>query len=126
MSKRKPKVPDSEPESEELEDEEESSSDSEEDDEESSDDTSLEGDSEESDVDVDTPRVAQWVDEDDLEQPEMAFGDASHKKAEDAEDIVRVVCVCVRSLDILSIIFALHRKPYKKVRQSNDVCWGPP
>lgn len=93
ISKRKLKILDSEPESEELNDDEESSSDSEEDDEEGDDDTSLGGDSEESDVDVDAPRVAQWVDEDDLDQPQMASGDASHGNAEDAGDIVRVVYV---------------------------------
>ena len=97
-SKRKLRVVDPEPESEKWEDSEESSSDSdEEDDGEGEGDTSLGEDSEESDVDVDAPRVAQWIDEDDLEQQEMAFGDASHGKAEDAEDIVRVVRVPSKS-----------------------------
>ncbi|KAF9651889.1 DUF947-domain-containing protein, partial [Thelephora ganbajun] len=35
---------------------------------------------EESDVDVDAPRVAQWVDEEDLEQLEMPSEDASRRK----------------------------------------------
>jgi hypothetical protein len=90
LSKRRLKVADSEPESEEREDDEESSSDS---DGEGDDDTPLEEDSEESDVDVDAPRVAQWVDEDDLEQLETPFGDASHGEVENAEDIVCVVHV---------------------------------
>ena len=37
-----------------------------------------------------------------------------------------MLCVCLRSLDSLSFVFALHRKPYKTVRQLSDVCWGPP
>jgi len=94
-SKRKLKAVDSEPDSgEEWEDDDEPGSDSDGEDNEGDDgdDVSL-GDSEGSDLDVDAPRVAQWVDEDDLEQPEVASGDASHGKAVNAEDIVRVVHV---------------------------------
>ena len=50
-------------------------------------------DEEESDVDMDAPRVAQWVDDEDLEELETHSGDASHGKAADAEDIVRAVHV---------------------------------
>ena len=46
-------------------------------------------DGEDSGVDVDAPRVAQWVDEEDLEQPEVPSGDISHGKTVDLEDIVR-------------------------------------
>lgn len=92
-SKRKLKAVDPEPGSDGEEwDDEEPSSDSDED-EGDDDDVSLGETSEESDVDVDAPRVAQWVDEDDVDQPEIASGDASHGKAVVAEDIVRVVDV---------------------------------
>ena len=94
-SKRKLKAVDSEPESEEeWEDDDKQSSDSNEEDgeDDDGDSNSLE-DSEGSDLDVDAPRVAQWVDEDDLEQPEVASGDASHGKAVNAGDIVGAVYV---------------------------------
>ena len=96
-SERKLKATDSEPDAGEEwgGNDNEPSSDSGEDDsnEDDVDDLSLGGDSEESDVDVDAPRVAQWVDEDDLEQPEMVSGDDSRGNEENAENIVRVVYV---------------------------------
>ena len=95
-SKRKLKTMDSEPDSEEeWHDDDGPSSDSDEDDNKEGDidDILLRGDSEESDLDVDAPRVAQWVDEDDLEQPEMVSGEASHGEVVNSEDIVRVVDV---------------------------------
>ena len=49
----------------------------------------LEISDEESDVDVDGPRVVQWVDEEDLEQPENLSGDPLHRQMGDPEDIVR-------------------------------------
>lgn len=89
-SKRSLKVVDSESEPDEKnsDDNEDQSSDSDE----GSDSGSLgdsHGDEEESDVDVDAPRVAQWVDEEELEQPEAPSGHASHKGTSDLEDIVR-------------------------------------
>lgn len=68
-----------------------SSSDS--DEEKSSDDGSLgepDEDGVESDVDVDAPRVAQWVDEEDLEQLEGPSDDVPHQTA---DDIVRLFLV---------------------------------
>ena len=46
-------------------------------------------DGEGSDVDVDAPRAAQWIDEEDLEQPETPSGEPPSKKTADLEDIVR-------------------------------------
>lgn len=95
-SKRSPQAAASEPESvEEYEDDNEGqSSDSEEEDEGGgSDDVSLgdpSQDGEESDIDVDAPRVAQWVDEEDLEQSEVHSGNASFKEAVDMGDIVGI------------------------------------
>ena len=54
----------------------------------------LDEDGEESDMDVDAPRVSQWVDDEDLEELEAPAGDASHG---DAEDIVRVALVSLKS-----------------------------
>ena len=97
-SERKLKAVDSEPESDEekWEDEEPISDPDEEDDEEGDSDEDSSGggsdeDEEESDVDVDAPRVAQWVDDDDLEELAMPPGDALHGKVVNTEDIVRVV-----------------------------------
>lgn len=89
-SKRSLKVADPEPESDEENDDasEVQSSDS---DESKSSDYGSPGDSdedEEFDVDVDAPRVAQWVDEEDLDQPEVPSGDASYGKTVDLEDMV--------------------------------------
>lgn len=79
-----------------IDDDENRSFDSDED--EGSDDGSIvNSDKEESDVDVDAPRVAQWVDEEDLEQPEVSPGDASHKKTVNLEDIVRFFCPFLRA-----------------------------
>ena len=117
-SKRKLKAVDTEPESgEEWEDDDEPSSDSgeESDEDDDGDGVSL-GDSEESDLDVDAPRVAQWVDEDDLEQPEVASGDALHGKGVNAEDIVRVLHVSP-TFGWFIVYFALCRKPFKTVRR---------
>jgi ribosomal RNA-processing protein 36 len=90
-SKQKLKAVDSEPESdgEKWDDEGGPSSGSGEEDDEEGDsgDGSSGGDS---DVDVDAPRVAQWVDDEDLEEQEIPSGDAAHRKAVNAEDIVRV------------------------------------
>lgn len=74
---------------------EESSSDEDEDSEGGdSDDISLggysDGDREESDVDVDAPRVVQWIDEEELEELGMPPADAPPGKA---EDIVRAAPV---------------------------------
>lgn len=94
--KRKLKAVDSEPESEgESDDNDEPSSVSDErSGEEGNDDNSLlGGDSEESDVDVDAPRVAQWVDEEDLEHPEMVSDGAPLGKVANVEDIVRAAHV---------------------------------
>jgi len=95
---RKLKAVDSESESD--EEDEESNTDSDEGDSEEgdSDGGSLGGESgddgEESDVDVDAPRVSQWVDDEDLEELEVPVGDASHGKV---EDIVRVMPVSPKS-----------------------------
>lgn len=109
-SKRKLKAADSESESddEEKSDDEESSSD-----EDSDDDGDGEGDSgdgssggdfdedgEESDVDVDAPRVAQWVDDEDMEELEMPPRDG---KAVNPEDIVRFMLTS-QNLDYLSCV----------------------
>jgi ribosomal RNA-processing protein 36 len=80
------------------------------------------GDSEESDVDVDAPRVAQWVDEEELEQLEVASGDASHGKVVNAEDIVRVVHVSPK----FGWFIALYRKPSKTVSWSTMSVGGCP
>ena len=101
------------------EEDEESSSDSDEEDSEEGDsgDGSLGGDSdedgEESDVDVDAPRVSQWVDDEDLEELEVPPGGVSHGKA---EDIVRVVLVSSKSRWFI-VCSILYRKRYKMVRQ---------
>ena len=90
-SKRNMEAVDSEPDldEEEREDNDSDEGPSPESDEEDSD---LPGDlaeDEESDVNMDAPRVAQWVDEEDLERAEAFSGDASHKNTVDLEDIVR-------------------------------------
>ena len=90
-SKRNMEAVDSEPDldEEEREDNDSDEGPSSESDEEDSD---LPGDlaeDEESDVNMDAPRVAQWVDEEDLERAEAVSGDASHKNTVDPEDIVR-------------------------------------
>ena len=115
-SRRKLKAVDSEPEPEGKWDEPSSDSDEEDDEDGDGDDVSL-GDSEESDVDVDAPRVAQWVDEDDLEQLEVVSGDASHGKAVNAEDIVRAVHASLKPGWFI-VYSALYRKPSKTVRRS--------
>ena len=74
-------------------DDDDSSSDS---DEESSDDGSLgdpDEDGVESDVDVDAPRVAQWVDEEDLEQLEEPSDDVPRQTT---DDIVRFLLVSTK------------------------------
>jgi len=118
MSKRKLEAVDSEPESREgWEDDDEPSSDSDEEDEDGDDDGDVSlGNSEESDLDVDAPRVAQWVDEDDLEQPEVASGDAPHGKAVNTEDIVRAAHV-FPMFGWFIVYVALRRKPSKTVRR---------
>ena len=90
-SKRKMEAVDSEPDldEEEREDNDGDEGPSSESDEEDSD---LPGDlseDEESDVNMDAPRVAQWVDEEDLERAETVSGDASHENTVNPEDIVR-------------------------------------
>jgi len=119
VSQRKLKPVDSDPGSseEEWDDEEEPSLNSDEEDN-GSDEGSLGNsgeDGEESDVDVDALRVAQWVDEDELEL-EMPSGDAPPGKGVNAEDIVRVMYVSPKPG--FMIYFALSRKPYKIVRKS--------
>ena len=120
-SKRKLKTVDPEPESEEKwgDDDEPSSDSDEEEDGEGGDgggDAFSGGGSEESDLNVDAPRVAQWVDEDELEQPETASGGASYRKMADVEDIVRVMYVSPK-FGWFIVCFVLCRKPYKTVRQ---------
>ena len=119
-SKRKLKAMDSKSESEEEleDDDDDSSSDSDEEDDEGDGGGSVSlGDSEESDLDVDAPRVVQWVDEDDLEQPEIASSDVSRGKAVNTEDIVRVVHASPK-FGLFIVYFVLHRKPSKTVRRS--------
>ena len=115
--KRKLKAVDSEPESEgESDDDDEPSSDSDErSGEEGNDDDSR--DSEESDVDVDAPRVAQWVDEEDLEHPETDSDGAPLGKVVGVEDIVSVAYVSPK-FEWFIIYFAPYRRPYKIVRHS--------
>jgi hypothetical protein len=130
-SKRKLKAvdPEPEPDEEEWDDGGESSSDSYEQDDEESDSDGLLGDSdevgEESDVDLDAPRVAQWVDDEDLEDLEPPPGDSSSGKAVNGEDIVRVVLVSLK-FGWLIVYFVLHRKPYKIVRQLTTFARGLP
>lgn len=125
MSKRKLKAVDSEPESEEeWEDEDKQNSDSnEEDDEDDDGDSNSLRDSEESDLDVDAPRVAQWVDEDDLEQPGVVFGDASHGKTVNAGDIVGAVYVPSKFRDDL---FYSLQETVQDSKTANDVFQGLP
>lgn len=111
VPERKLKAVDVEPQSDEggREDEESSSDSDEEDGEEGdSDDSSLGGDSgedgEESDVDVDAPRVSQWVDDEDLEEPEVTPGDASHGRV---EDIVRVALMSSKSRWLIVILHSI-------------------
>ena len=131
-SKRKLKAVDPvpEPDEEEWDDDEESSTDSDEQDDEESDSGGLlGGDSdevgEESDVDLDAPRVAQWVDDEDLEDLEPPPGDSSSGKAVSAEDIVRVVLVSLK-FGWLIVYFIFHRKPYKIVRRLTTFASGLP
>ena len=103
----------------ESDEDEESSSDSDEEESEEGDseDGSLGGgsdeDGEESDVDVDAPRVSQWVDDEELEELDAPPGDASRGKA---EDIVGVVLVSSKSRWFI-VYFAFFRKRCKTVRQ---------
>jgi len=116
-SKRKLQAVESEPELGEVEwgdDEIPSSDENEEGDSDDGSSPDPDGDEGESDVDVDAPRVAQWVDEDDLEEPEILPRDASHGKAVNAEDIVRVVYVYPK-FGWFIVCFALYRIPYKIV-----------
>jgi len=115
--KQKLKAVDSEPELSEVEWDDDEMLNSDENEEGNSDDGSSadsDEDGEESDVDVDAPRVAQWVDEEDLEEPEIPPGDASHGEAANAEDIVRVVHVPPK-FEWFIFYFALYRMPYKIV-----------
>ena len=105
-------------------DDEEPSPDSGEEEEGSSADSSLrrdpDEDGEESDVDVDAPRVAQWVDDEDLEELELLPGDTSHGKAVDAEDVVRVVPVSPN----FGWFIVFRRKSCRIVRQLTQCLWG--
>jgi hypothetical protein len=78
---------------------------------------------EESDVDLDAPRVAQWVDDEDLDDLEMPSEDGSPGKAANAKDIVRVVLIFLK-VGWLIIYLVLHRKPYKMVGQSTTLARG--
>ena len=79
-------------------------------------------DGEESDVDVDAPRVSQWVDDEDLEELEAPAGDALHGEV---EDIVRAVLVSSKTrLFIERLVF--HRKRCNIVRKSTISIGGYP
>jgi len=114
---RKLKALDSEPESDDEDGESSSDSDEEDSEEGDSDDGPLGGDTdedgEESDVDVDAPRVSQWVDDEDLEELDAPPGDTSHGKV---EDIVSVVLVSSKSGWFI-MCFACNRKRCRTVRQ---------
>jgi hypothetical protein len=88
------------------------------DEDEDSGDGSLRDSGEESDVDVDAPRVAQWVDEEDLEQQDLPSGDVSHEKTVNLEDIVRFSFFCFSEPMV-------YRAPLQETVQdskANDVC----
>lgn len=119
-SKRNMEAVDSEPDldEEEREDNDSDEGPSSESDEEDSDLPGNLAEDEESDVNMDAPRVAQWVDEEDLERAEAVSGDASHKNAVDPEDIVRFYYLPLRYERFVIYCFPpTHRKPSKIVRQ---------